>query len=441
MTKTQNNTEKEAKNLNLRSEQVQEILGRPPRWMIRWGITLIFIILGIVLAGSWFFQYPDVITANVMVTTENPPAPIVAKSTGKIDHLFVTDQKQVKEDEPLAVIENTAFYRDILSLDEMLQGFKDRLGEGNVKLIEYNKDLKLGDVQSYYASFIKKLEDYNHFHRLDYHRRKIEMLREEEERYRQHFHKLLRQKQISKKEFDLAKRQYQRDSILFNRDVIPEAELEKSETFLLQKRYALEQTEISLSNARIQLSQIEQNILEMELQYENRKNQLEISLIEAYANLVAAIETWKRRFYLVSPMAGKVTFTSYWSENQYVEAGKRVMTVIPSEKGEIIGKITMSFQGAGKVRTGQQVNISFKNYPPMEFGMVKGVVRSISLVPEDNVYTVEVSLPNGLTTFYDEKLEFSQEMRGTAEIITEDTRLLERIIRPLRFMVNKNLKD
>jgi hypothetical protein len=73
--------------------------------------------------------------------------------------------------------------------------------------------------------------------------------------------------------------------------------------------------------------------------------------------------------------------------------------------------------------------------------MVKGIVRSISLVPENNAYTVEVSLPHGLTTFYGEKLEFSQEMQGTAEIITEDTRLLTRIIRPLRYLVQKNLKD
>jgi hypothetical protein len=32
-------------NIELRSEEVQEILGRPPQWIIRWGITIIFIIV------------------------------------------------------------------------------------------------------------------------------------------------------------------------------------------------------------------------------------------------------------------------------------------------------------------------------------------------------------------------------------------------------------
>ena len=76
----------------------------------------------------------------------------------------------------------------------------------------------------------------------------------------------------------------------------------------------------------------------------------------------------------------------------------------------------------------------------MEFGMVKGKVKSISLAPNNDYYTAEIELPNGLKTFYGIDLEFKQEMQGTAEIITEDIRLLERVIRPLRYILNKNTK-
>ncbi len=440
MSTNKDKSRSETKNLNLRSEQVQEILGRPPGWMIRWGITLILIIVVIFLVGSWFFRYPDVVTARVMVTTENPPAPIVARKTGEIEHLFVKDQQRVNQGQALAVIKNTGYYKDILTLDKKLENFENKITQEEIRLDFFDKNYNLGEVQSTYSSFIKKLEDYVHFQKLGYHSKKIEMLNNEVEGYREHYRKLINQQQLSKREYDLARKQYSRDSILFEREVIPEAELEKSQTQLIRKQSELEQVEIKLSSARIQLSQIEQNILELELQYEKQKNQLEIIVMEAYDNLKAAIDTWKSNYYLESPINGKVTFTKYWSENQFVQAEKRIMTVIPLNAGKIIGKISMSFQGAGKVKEGQQVNISFKNYPPMEYGMVKGIVRSISLVPENNAYTVEVSLPNGLTTFYGEKLKFSQEMQGTAEIITEDTRLMTRIIRPLRFMVKKNLK-
>ena len=435
----QRSKEDEIKNMNLRSEEFKEILGRPPRWMVRWGITLIFGIIALLILGSWFFRYPDVVPSKIVVTTENPPAPIVAKATGKIDHLLVGDKQNVERGQALAVIENTGSYKDILKLDSVLQDFDERIQSGELSREWTEKSYELGDVQPKYSLFLKRFEDYEHFLQLDYHQRKIASLEDEMRQAKQHYQELLGQKTTLEQEYKLAQRQFERDSVLFEKEVIPEAEYEASETRLLNKRYSLEQIDVSISSARVQLSRIEQNILELELQDRRQRSQLRSSLMESYDNLKAAIDEWKRKYYLESPISGKVTFTRYWSENQHVETGKRVMTVIPANEGEIIGKMTLPFRGAGKVKVGQTVNIEFANYPPMEYGMVKGVVRSISLVPENQSYTVEVGLPNGLTTFYGEELEFSQQMQGRAEVITQDTRLLERIVRPLRYVVNKSM--
>jgi hypothetical protein len=51
----------ESKNLELRSEPVTEILGSPPKSIIRWGITVMFLIIIMLFVGSWFFKYPEVI--------------------------------------------------------------------------------------------------------------------------------------------------------------------------------------------------------------------------------------------------------------------------------------------------------------------------------------------------------------------------------------------
>ncbi|MFO8234394.1 MAG: HlyD family efflux transporter periplasmic adaptor subunit [Bacteroidales bacterium] len=433
-----NKEKNEANNINLRSEEVKEILGRPPRWLIRWGITLIFLLIVLLIFGSWFFSYPDVVTAPITVTTENPPARIVARTSGKIEQLFVIDGQDVEEGQPLAVIENPAYFKHVMQLEDNLKTSRERLRNGNIANDNFEEHYRLGDIQSYYATFIKRLDDFQHFQALNYHQQTIVMLQNEKEKYRQHYRKLERQRDISRREYRLALKQYERDSALYAQDVIPEAELEKSETAMLAKQQALEQTEVSLSNAEIQLSKIDQNIKETELQFENQLNQYSISLFEAYDNLEAAIDKWKENYFLEAPVNGKVSFTEYWSENQYVESGRRVMTVISAHEGEMIGKMQLPFNGAGKVEEGQQVNIRFANYPYLEYGMVEGEVRSVSLVPEDNVYTVEVAFPDGLTTFYGEELEFSREMQGVGEIITEDTRLLERIVRPLRYVLNKH---
>jgi len=132
----------------------------------------------------------------------------------------------------------------------------------------------------------------------------------------------------------------------------------------------------------------------------------------------------------VAPIAGKVSFHDYWSEQQFVTANTEVMTIVP-ETSNIMGKLFLSIQGSGKVEMGQAVNIKLASFPFREYGMVKGVVKKIALAPHEGSYAVEVELPDGLNTTYKKELLFRQQMQGTAEIITKERRLLERLLESL----------
>jgi hypothetical protein len=94
--------------------------------------------------------------------------------------------------------------------------------------------------------------------------------------------------------------------------------------------------------------------------------------------------------------------------------------------------------GSGKVKTGQRVHIKFDGYPYTEFGMVLGSVQTFSQVARDDVYQIDVGLPRGLTTTYDKELAFKYNMQGSAEIITREMRLIERIFNQFRHLVDKN---
>ncbi|MBE9511074.1 MAG: HlyD family efflux transporter periplasmic adaptor subunit, partial [Bacteroidetes bacterium] len=186
------------------------------------------------------------------------------------------------------------------------------------------------------------------------------------------------------------------------------------------------------------ISKLEQEILDIRQQYTDKKKELELQLIESFENLTASISSWDHQFVLRSSSTGKVSFTKYWAKGQSVTEGERVLTIIPEDTGEIIGKIALDMKRSGKVKQGQKINIKFDNYPYLEYGMVEGAVNKISLVPAENIYTVEVSLVDGLRTFYGVELEFTQEMQGTAEIITEKRRLLKRLVDPIKFIFEKN---
>lgn len=66
--------------LGLRSSEVNEVLSQPPSWLVRWGITVFFFVLLILLGVGWFVEYPDLIKANLRVVATNFPKAVNAKS-------------------------------------------------------------------------------------------------------------------------------------------------------------------------------------------------------------------------------------------------------------------------------------------------------------------------------------------------------------------------
>jgi HlyD family secretion protein len=195
-----------------------------------------------------------------------------------------------------------------------------------------------------------------------------------------------------------------------------------------------------MAENNISMAQTQNQIVELELKQQEEESGMINILQESYNNLKASITSWEQTYLLVAPVNGSVTFTRFWSENQNVQLGEKVLTVIPAESGSLIGKISLPLEGAGKVDVGDQVNIRFDNFPYLDYGMVKGYVSNISEVSDDDFYTVEVELPDGLTSFYNYSIPFSQNMQGNAEILTDKKRLLIRVLNPIRSALSRQME-
>lgn len=52
----------------IHTEEVDEIIGKPPPWVIRRGNIVIGSIVLILLAGGWLIRYPDTISAPVIIS-------------------------------------------------------------------------------------------------------------------------------------------------------------------------------------------------------------------------------------------------------------------------------------------------------------------------------------------------------------------------------------
>jgi len=165
------------KTIELKSPAVQEILGRPPRWIIRWGITIIFIVVAGLVVGSYFFKYPDIIAATITVTSENLPAGLMAKSSGRIDTIFVSEKQLVKKGDFIALIENPANFKDVIFL-------RDNVIRDNEDASLVTRHLSLGEIQPAYETFVKSYRDYHFFLETQFCAKKIAAIERQIAQYR-----------------------------------------------------------------------------------------------------------------------------------------------------------------------------------------------------------------------------------------------------------------
>ncbi len=430
--------EEKGQKIEIRSEEVQDILGQIPSWIVRWGTVVILATVLVILAGSMVFRIPDVIRADILVTTENPPATLQAKADGQIVDLMVDDTQFVKINTHLAVIENPADYSDVISLQFDIQEIRTIITNLDMEEhIPLTNTYKLGVIQSAYAEFVNSYEDYFDFMKLDSYARTIESRQEEIRRYRIYNDGLRRQVNILRQEYQLAQRQYSRDSLIFDQGYSAEADVETSKKKKLAALRAYEESRGNVNQNAIEISNLDNEILALQLQAQKEKDQMQTEVRSAFQKMISQIDIWQQTYLLEAPIDGMVTFNRFWRETQNVNIGDNVMTIIPADPGEIIGKIDLPLEGSGKVKINQPVNIQFTNFPHLEYGMVKGKIRTISLVADDRLYAVDVELPDGLITYYGREIPFNQQMLGRAEIITDERTLIKRIFSPIRSLASE----
>jgi HlyD family secretion protein len=419
----------------LYSDPVKEIMGKPPRKILRWGTTIMFLLFVLFILFAWLIRYPDTIPAPIEITTTNPPVTLVTKITGRINTFFVKEREKVAAGQLVAMMETTASMHEI----ELLKQTIDTINKP--ELLSYQllpQFSELGELQGYYGSFLKNLSDLNNYIKNDFYGNKIASLSDEINEIQDYISRLIIKEKLYSENQKLEAKKYKRDSSLFIDKVIPESEIENFRQSLLRVNIELQQVRLDHSAKSIEMAEKRQLLQDYRITRIDEREKLVSVLNESFLNLKAQINSWENTYLLISPIEGIVSFTKFWSANQSVVKDESVVSIVPLETGSFLGRINLKMERSGKVKTGLQVNIKLSGYPYMEYGIVRGIVKSKSLVPAGDAYVIDIELPEGLKTLYGIKLDFTQNMQGTAEIVTEDTRLLQKIVNPFRYLISKN---
>lgn len=429
------------KELNLKSDEVQDVLSEIPPVIERWGITLVFLIVFVLIVGSFLFKYPNVVVASITLTSQEPPASILARATGKIDEIYVKNGQHVSTGARLGVIQNPARTSDVTLLSEKLARWTKQHSDLSMASIVFDETpLQLGAVQNSYVAFLSLLNEYLTFNELQYYPKKIKLQLSEVRIQSDNILEMNRQDKLLRQQLESANSVFIRDSVLFKKGVASREDFETSRTKLLQMKQSYSSLCSSIRQTEIAITQCRGTLLDLQQQYAANENKFKHNLQMAEEQLLTQIKTWEKEFLMVSPIDGVVNLMGYWSSNQNVQSGETIFTIQPDLKTLPIGKALMPAQGSGKVKVGQRVNVRLNNFPDQEFGFLVGEVRSISNLPNtQGYYVVEVRFPKGLNTNYGKKLPMTRQMEGSADIITEDIRLIERLVNPIKQLLKKHI--
>jgi len=423
--------------IEIKTEAVNELLKAVPKWIVRWGISVIFLIILLVLALSFVIKYPDRLSAKTTITTTNPPVTLVAKTNGKITELKVKNNQSVQKGEVLMVIENSVNYQDVNKVAHLLDILQAQLKRGTVPEINFDDSLQMGELTPAFIACLKSYSDYKLQLKVNSKEKEIAIINQELSEYQRLKGKYQNQETIYNEELILFEKDHQRYQALFKNGSISSKEYEDKKREFLSTKRNYESVKIANINKNLATNNLQKNKLQLESQSYQENKKYEQALNQSAQALKSQIDTWQQTYLIKAPIDGAVSLFNYWNIHQNIKQGDVVLSIIPEAKQTIIAKLFLPVQNSGKLKVGQQVNIKLDNYVYQEYGTLSGNVKTISKMPQNETYAIEVSLKNKLTTSYHKKLEYKEEMQGLADIITEELSVFDRVFYQLRKILKK----
>lgn len=420
---------------NPKSEEVQAIIDRMP---IHWaGVVAVFvgIFISIVILLGFLIKYPDTVDGQITITGNVAPVRLVANSNGRIQ-LLQHNKAILCSGDVISYIESGADYKDILFIDSML----NNLDVSRAVEFPLPDSLLLGDVSSAYNRFLLSYLQYNRVLTSDIYvtmRKNLEHKIASDEDIIKNIDAELTLKDVILKN---AKERLNKDSILLSYKGISDVEYERQYSEYL----SLQESQLTLrSNRLLKYSEINSNRIEIQryrLEEMENREAVYSELISNRNELDNSLSLWKERYLQFSPIDGELEYMGFWRDNVSVQSGQELFSIIP-DQNNIIGEVVIPSFGAGRVEAGQTANVKINNFPYDEYGLLKGIVSSLSRITGKtsieegrvaDTYQAMISFPDGTVTNFGEVLTLDFETKGTAEIITKRKRLIERLFDNLK---------
>lgn len=410
------------------SANYKSLMLKKPKWFIRYGSGLMLLFLMFLFLMSHLIKYPEYIEAKINVVSENHIKRLVSKNGGNIKILAKNGNIAIQGEE-LAYIENPTM--DLYTLRRLIDSINSYNLLKNQKFTLPN-NLILGEIEPYYIDFMKKREDFFIFENVASKKNNRNNLNRSLLLNKEVRNNISKEKKISDHELMVEKEKLTRVKNLYNEGIVSKNDLNKAEQAFLDFQKKVQSDITASSQIAVNEIKVSNDINNLEYQIKEDEIKYLYELENSYSRLQAETNNWKFEYSFISPINGKVIFSSNWSDGQFISADQEFAVVIPQNTKDIFCTgIIKSFQ-SGKVKRGQKVKIYLDGFNFEEYGVLEGSIYEVYPIPEKNkdgnyFYKLKIKLTNGLTTSLNKKIPYTPDLNGNAKIVTMELSLLERL--------------
>ncbi|WP_270087403.1 HlyD family secretion protein [Sphingobacterium sp. SYP-B4668] len=406
---------------SIHSEDLQEIIAKPPSWLLRRGISFILLTIVLILGLSVFIRYPEIVTTSLKFNTANAPKVLVSKVSGNLTKLLVKDGALVGKSTDIAYLESIADHEQVIHILDQLKLIRngDSIAVSLDQLVE-PKELELGELQSSYQNFYLAYLNYKAVAKEGIFKRRKSYVQQEMSNVNAQNEQLKESYRLQKEELALAEEEYQRYKQLADKRIISPLELQQREAILLSKRQAIPQMENILINNRGNLLSKNKELIELD----NQMFEEEKMFAQALNSFISEAENWKKQYVITSLTSGKLIYTSFYQENQLVKSGEELFYIYTSQE-DYYGELNIPQAMSSKVKEKQKVLLRVNGYPHQEYGYVRGEIDYLSDIPiRDSLFFAKVALHR---TPQDSSIKLKPGLMAEADIITEDQSVFRRM--------------
>lgn len=417
-----------------RSYAMYQLLGKESSWIIRYGIWIMTVIISMLILLTFIIRYPDVVKSQFVLSSGNSPQRIVSNASGKLK-LFVRNGDHVSSGAILGLLNNASNFEDVMKVKKDVLLLLKSINDKQTGVFKLNTSTyRLGELQVYYEDLIKSLESYKLISELDEKDTQIKYLNGQIAFLEKMRSKLKNQEDLSVTEYNYNKKKLRTDSLLYSKRVLSRSEYDKSTKDVIPFEKAISQARQNSFQNEITISQMRKDINDLNFNNKKEIQNTHVEILAKLNTLLSNIASWEDRSLFKANVTGEVSLSKIWQDGDNINSGEELMSIVPSIISTY-GIATMPSSGVGKVHIGQKVLITLEGYQTSEYGFVVGVVSGISPIPNKGTYLIQVNLPKGLLTTYNKQIESKPELSGSADIVTTDLRLIDRIFSQIRIIL------